>query len=123
LGTDSSDQDFEFTVIPIDTLGNTAACDVETIRKSLMVQYPSGSRRNDFKITQMPNGEYTVTVTVTSIGTYYLKSKYITANKVQPGQYGFVITVGEPYAPKSKAQLYTASGSVVTTSTKVTAGD
>jgi hypothetical protein len=56
------------------------------------------------------DGSYTITVTVTSIGTYYLKSKYIEANTVQPGNYGFVITVGEPYAPKSSSQLYSAQG-------------
>jgi hypothetical protein len=52
LGTATSDENFKFTVVPIDTLGNTAECEVETIRKSLMVQYPSGSRRNDFQITK-----------------------------------------------------------------------
>jgi hypothetical protein len=122
LGTATSDKDFDFTIVPIDTLGNTAECDVETIKKSLMIQYPSGSRRNDYQITKMPNGKYTVTVKVTSIGTYYLKSKYITANKVQPGKYGFVITVGAPYAPKSSASLYSNSGALTATS-MVTAGD
>lgn len=88
-GTATTDEDFEFELIPYDTLDNIAETYASIIKKSLTIVYPSGAERNDFTVVKNLKGTYTVRTTITAIGTYRLRSKKIVANPKISGSYTF----------------------------------
>jgi len=50
IGKGGTDKDFEFTVTPIDVLGNVATTTEKKIKYSLSIKYPTGAERNDFTV-------------------------------------------------------------------------